>query len=190
MNNKPLFELYADATLDAVRGTYAQRGTEYADTWAVLNPLAVKAVMAKFGIPEPPIGQLKAIIAAALVDVKYQRIGGGYKEDSLIDGIAYSALLVGMMGELSRKPAAKPQSTADIFDDHNDNAKVPCHCEVCEPYRQALAAGTADKAVATPKQDANRGEPASDPGLPYFKHNAGNAVCDCDICGVYRVNNP
>src|SRR3954465_11805469 len=88
---KPLFEALADPSLDKVRATYAQRGGEYADTLGNLNTLAMQATMKVLGIPAPSKDGLLALMLAAMVDVKYTRMLGGYKEDSVIDGIAYSA---------------------------------------------------------------------------------------------------
>lgn len=91
MNNRPIFETFADTTLNRVRGTYTQRGTEYGDTWAHCQWLALKATARELGV-EIPDSKLRAIAAAVLVDVKYQRLEGGFKDDSVIDGIAYNSL--------------------------------------------------------------------------------------------------
>ena len=91
-NGKPVFETFADATLNRVRATYAQRGTEYGDTWKNSQFLMLKAVAKQLGV-EIPDTCLRAISAAVLCDVKYQRMEGGFKDDSLVDGIAYTALL-------------------------------------------------------------------------------------------------
>jgi hypothetical protein len=94
MNNghtKPTFETLADETLERVRGIYAQRGTEYADTWKNPPLLAMKATASKLGI-DIPDEFYKVLAMAALADVKYVRLMGGYKEDSVDDGIAYNAV--------------------------------------------------------------------------------------------------
>lgn len=88
---KPIFETFADATLNRVRGTYATRGTEYGDTWRNAQWLALKATRDQLGLNIPD-SALRAVAAAVLVDVKYQRLEGGFKDDSIVDGIAYSAL--------------------------------------------------------------------------------------------------
>lgn len=102
--NRPIFETFADTTLNRVRGTYAQRGTEYGDTWAHCQWLALKATARELGV-EIPDSKLRAIAAAVLVDVKYQRLEGGFKDDSVIDGIAYNSLWA---EEMQRQ--AQPQS--------------------------------------------------------------------------------
>lgn len=87
----PIFETFADATLARVRGTYATRGTEYGDTWRNAQWLALKATRDKLGLSIPD-SALRAVASAVLVDVKYQRLEGGFKDDSVVDGIAYNAL--------------------------------------------------------------------------------------------------
>lgn len=88
---KPIFETFADATLARVRGTYATRGTEYGDTWRNAQWLALKATRDELGLSIPE-SALRAVAAAVMVDVKYQRLEGGFKDDSVVDGIAYNAL--------------------------------------------------------------------------------------------------
>lgn len=88
---KPIFETYADTTLNRVRGTYATRGTEYGDTWRNAQWLALKATRDELGLSIPD-SALRAVAAAVMVDVKYQRLEGGFKDDSVVDGIAYNAL--------------------------------------------------------------------------------------------------
>jgi hypothetical protein len=89
----PLFDTNAAATLDRVKSIFTQRGTEYSDTWRTCQFLAMKAVATELGavIPEDAF---RAIACAAFCDMKYQRLSGGYKEDSVDDGIAYNAMLV------------------------------------------------------------------------------------------------
>ena len=98
---KPMFEAMADPVIDTVRTTYAQRGEEYADTWANNRWLALKSVLDRHGVALDKVSkaELDRIGAAVLVDVKYARLEGGYKEDSVIDGIAYQALWAGTMKE-------------------------------------------------------------------------------------------
>lgn len=95
--NNPLFESHANATIERVRATYSQRGGEYGDTWRNCQWLALKAAARKLGV-QIPDKFLTAIAAAVLVDVKYQRLEGGYKDDSVVDGIAYQALWAQEMG--------------------------------------------------------------------------------------------
>lgn len=111
---KPLFEERADRTLDKVRAVYAQRGGEYADTWRTCRFLAMKAVSMKLGL-EIREDYLRALATAAFVDMKYERLSGGFKDDSIIDGIAYGAFLVDEMDELfsnatPREYCNKPKS--------------------------------------------------------------------------------
>jgi hypothetical protein len=88
--SKPLFETLADATLDKVRDTYAQRGQEYSDTWASVRFVQMEATAKALGLKISQ-EQCRSLALAALVDIKYWRSLGGYKEDNTIDGIAYAA---------------------------------------------------------------------------------------------------
>jgi len=88
---KQLFASHADTTIDRVRETYAERGEQYGDTWGLAPFLALKATLRRAGIVFEE-RDLRSIAAAVLVDIKYARLIGGYKDDSIIDGIAYSAL--------------------------------------------------------------------------------------------------
>lgn len=78
------------------------RGMEYGDTWENNRWLAVIAVARQFDI-HLSISAARAIGAAAMVDVKYSRLEGGYKDDSLVDGINYAANLVGEMRSASNE---------------------------------------------------------------------------------------
>jgi hypothetical protein len=88
--SEPMFEKRANATLARVTATFGQRGTEYGDTWANCQWLAMKATAQELGITVPP-EFLRALAVAALVDLKYQRLEGGYKDDSVVDAGAYGA---------------------------------------------------------------------------------------------------
>lgn len=99
----PLFETLASSSLDLVRATYTQRGTEYADSWRTCQWITLQSVARKLGIPLSQ-EHCRAIALASLVDCKRERMAGGYKEDSLIDGIAYEAALIGEMKGLSVVP--------------------------------------------------------------------------------------
>ncbi len=103
MTPKPLFQSLASTSLDLVKATYTQRGTEYADTWRTCQWITLHSVARKLGIPLSQ-EHCRAIALASLVDCKRERMAGGYKEDSLIDGIAYEAALIGEMQGLSGAP--------------------------------------------------------------------------------------
>jgi len=92
----PLFEQRANATLNKVTATFGQRGNEYGDTWRNCQFTVMKAIVREFRL-DVPNWALRALATAAFVDMKYQRNEGGYKEDSLIDGIAYLAFLADEM---------------------------------------------------------------------------------------------
>lgn len=96
---QPLFEKRASATIKRVTNTFGQRGSEYGDTMRDCQWLCLKAVAKKLGVVIPP-EHCRALAIAAMVDIKYQRYQGGYKDDNGVDGIAYSAFLVDEMMEI------------------------------------------------------------------------------------------
>lgn len=98
----PTFTRLADVTLDRCKATYQERGQQYADTWAKPPLLALRAVLRELGYGYNE-KHLKAIVLAALVDVKYVRLMGGYKDDSIIDGINYAAVLAQEMREIEAR---------------------------------------------------------------------------------------
>jgi hypothetical protein len=96
---KPTFERTADATIDDVRTIYASRGQEYADSWADENlvttfldaTLRALYIEGLSDLRKLTVQEKRLILLACLVDVKDSRMGGGFKPDSVIDGIAYRA---------------------------------------------------------------------------------------------------
>lgn len=88
----PLFDGNASETLKEVSATFVQRGTEYGDTWRNAQWLNVKAAARLAGL-ELDTKTARLIAAASLADVKYQRMEGPYKRDTVIDRIAYDANL-------------------------------------------------------------------------------------------------
>jgi hypothetical protein len=99
MKTKPLFETNAEATLNQVAKTFAERGQQYGDGWRDNQWLAMRAAAHEMGI-HLSLNECRALAAGAMVDIKYQRLQGGYKEDSVIDGIAYSAYFAKEMQNL------------------------------------------------------------------------------------------
>ena len=112
---KPKFESNADATLDRVRATYSQRGSEYADTWGTCRFLKMKAVAKELGskIDER---HYRALATAAFCDMKDERMSGGWKDDSMVDGIAYDASLVQEMRELKQGQKHVPETDFGIIE--------------------------------------------------------------------------
>lgn len=98
---KPNFEENADVTLGKVYGIYAQRGQQYADTWGTCRFTTMKAVADELGqrIDERCF---RALASAAFVDMKQERMSGGWKEDNMIDGIAYGAYLAEEVAKVKR----------------------------------------------------------------------------------------
>ncbi len=94
------FERSADAGHEQVRAVYHQRGGEYSDTletndWHVFRSLAKR--LAGVDISKE---HARVLGLAALVDTKHERFSGGWKADSLIDGIAYELALAGELKQL------------------------------------------------------------------------------------------
>ena len=104
----PTFERTADATLGQVRAIYAQRGAEYADSWAIENLVTtyLDSTLAMMGLTNVPAEVKRLIQLACLVDVKDSRMGGPWKADSAIDGIAYRASYTTLREEYEKKNPA------------------------------------------------------------------------------------
>ena len=114
------FDRCADATLDEVKSIYMQRGGEYADSWALENqraPFTRTVLRDILGLNDVADDELRLIIMAALVDVKDSRMGGPYKRDTVVDGIAYRAMFAQLMLEWETKcnnPSTSSRSPMDV----------------------------------------------------------------------------
>lgn len=97
---KALFDEFCCRRLQKTLAVCEERGNQYGDTWRECQFLILKSVFEKiFPNIEPAISQaeMRALACAALVDIKYIRFLGGYKEDNLDDGINYMAVLAEIM---------------------------------------------------------------------------------------------
>lgn len=97
------FERSADAGHEQVRAVYHQRGGEYSDTLETNDWLAFRALAKKLLGVEVSKDQARLLSLASLVDVKYERLAGGWKDDSLTDGLAYGSALLGELKALEVK---------------------------------------------------------------------------------------
>lgn len=153
------FDAGADKTLDAVRAIYAQRGEEYGDSWRLENMTTTftEAVLRRMNVQAAPT-MLRLLQLASLVDVKESRLKNGpYKQDSVIDGIAYRALFDALW---ERPESSQPQVTKKHFHltRHGDivgenGTQAECASEWCQ--RAAASGPNAqaylnDKWVAAP----------------------------------------
>lgn len=109
LSTKPTFERNADATLEEVRSTYAERGEQYADSWHPDNMVVTftRETLARFGITLD-LEQIRLLQAAALIDIKDSRIGGGWKKDSVVDSIAYRACYTNLRDEYEQAHPPNP----------------------------------------------------------------------------------
>lgn len=130
--NKPLFEERADRTLDKVRAVYAQRGGEYADTWRTCRFLAMKATAKKLGLVIPD-EYCRALATAAFYDMKYERLSGGYKDDSVIDAIAYGSFWIDEMVDLDGVQQKKEGSPEYYIDPSKIQYRTLAEGEIIEP---------------------------------------------------------
>ena len=103
----PRFSRSADAGIDAIRETYAQRGGEYGDTMEVNEFLTLRAVAKRFLGLNISKRAARILALSGMVDIKHARMLGGYKEDNLIDGGAYNAVLLGELREFEKTEGAK-----------------------------------------------------------------------------------
>lgn len=109
---KPTFERCADATLDEVRGIYAERGAQYADTWSPENNarhFTKEAFEMLDGLHKPFDAQdARLLQLAALIDVKISRMTGGFKSDTVVDLIAYLATYKTLREEYQANETERP----------------------------------------------------------------------------------
>lgn len=105
---KPLFDTLADATLERVQQTYSYkqqegRGAQYGDTMRECEFLTVQAVAGE--LLDPTLCDEQdyrlACFLAGMVDMKLERMRGGYRDDNLVDLIAYAAALAELMKQLT-----------------------------------------------------------------------------------------
>lgn len=130
--SKPLFEERADRTLDKVRAVYAQRGGEYADTWRTCRFLAMKATAKKLGLVIHD-DFFRALATAAFYDMKYERLSGGYKDDSVIDAIAYGSFWIDEMVDLDGVQQKKEGSPEYYIDPSKIQYRTLAEGEIIEP---------------------------------------------------------
>lgn len=100
-----VFPNAADLAVGKVRSTYNQREGEYNDTWALKNRGAVfmKSVLRDcFGIVDPDPQAVRLLQCAALIDIKDSRMLGPWKEDTVIDGIAYRLVFTTLREEYDK----------------------------------------------------------------------------------------
>jgi len=121
------FDRCADATLEEVKSIYQQRGGEYADSWVLENQHApfLRMVLRETKDWAVTNRVVRLIVAAVMVDIKDSRMGGPYKRDSVVDGIAYRALFAQLMEEwqtecnnLSKSSKSPPVMEQTVSSDH------------------------------------------------------------------------
>ncbi len=102
----------ADSTIEKVRQTYTTREGEYGDSFHLDNqaPGFLRTTLARFGVTVTP-EQLRLIQLASLIDTKMQRMIGPFKEDTLVDLIAYVAVYNELRAKYERRDDA-PNPTA------------------------------------------------------------------------------
>ena len=76
-----------------------ERGSQYGDTLKDCQWLVMRSVFDLIAEEEGLLDKelARALAIAALVDIKYQRFQGGYKEDNVDDGINYLSILPEMI---------------------------------------------------------------------------------------------
>lgn len=123
-DTRPLFEQRATRTFDEATAVFKERGTQYSDTWRTCRFLTMKAIAKELGCSIDD-RFYRALATAAFVDMKHERLMGGYKEDSLTDGINYAAFLVDEMRELSEVRKQEKLVTAEEAVKYILQSKVP-----------------------------------------------------------------
>lgn len=105
----PLFEQRVTQTLKVCTDTFRSRGDQYGDTWRDCQHLALRAALFQMWGIKPTKIQCEALSSGVMVDLKYQRMQGGYDPDHPIDGINYQAYFHDAMADVY-KEASAPKS--------------------------------------------------------------------------------
>jgi hypothetical protein len=84
-----------------------ERGDDYGDTLTNCQWLAMNSIAKKLGL-DISRRDLRRLAMAALVDIKYQRFEGGYKEDHIDDGINYQACLAELENQAEDEDKEEP----------------------------------------------------------------------------------
>ena len=94
----PLFEQLVEQGHARALAVCTQRGAQYGDSWRACPWLVLRAVLRCLGYAEGlSPNQLRIIALAALCDVKYARLAGGWKADTAVDLGNYLAALEAAM---------------------------------------------------------------------------------------------
>lgn len=109
----PLFEERVMSTLARATEIFKTRGQQYGDSWRDCQFLAIKSAAKELGLNIKE-NHCRAIAAAALYDIKYQRLQGGYREDSIDDGINYGAFLAAEMRAIKESENSPAEPWKDI----------------------------------------------------------------------------
>ncbi len=104
MNN--LFEEAALPRLESAISVMKERGSQYADTLRICPFTWSINVAKELGVTLLP-EVARAIAMAAMVDLKYSRMAGGYKLDNIEDAINYAATIPHMI-ELAKEAINQP----------------------------------------------------------------------------------
>lgn len=109
----PVFEESAKRTAVKCEAIYGQRGGEYSDTWALENQQTVFVDTVLRMLNLSLSAEAKRLLKlGALIDVKDDRMLGGFKEDSLIDGVNYRLVFNDLMLQFESK--STPATTSGV----------------------------------------------------------------------------
>lgn len=114
MNKPDRFAAQAAMGLKEVSPIMQARGAEYGDPWETSQWTTLRAVSQRYGLTVSP-QMARLLAAAALVDIKHERNSGGFKEDNLVDGVAYSLNLIGEVKTMDR--VCKAMLPSELFKD-------------------------------------------------------------------------
>lgn len=136
--SKPTFESHAEATIKRATSTFGQRGEEYGDSWAKPSTKMLDAVAKRMGV-NIPLHAKRALMLAVLVDVKYNRLEGGYKDDSVLDGINYMSALAEEMRQFEEADKLRASTAEPKSSSQHSQSSAPDICPVCGKQRHSLA---------------------------------------------------
>jgi hypothetical protein len=99
---KPLFETHLEAAIARRTAIFKQRGSSYGNTWGECRFNKMRAVAKALDLDIKP-EFFRALATAAFVDMKDERLNGGWDFDHLDDGANYLDFLNEEMRQLLNK---------------------------------------------------------------------------------------
>ena len=110
-----LFVRNTKKTVKEVLAVITERAKQYGDSWSEVEYLTFKAIIKKITNNQviPSNDECRAMAAAIMCDIKYHRLKGGYKKDTIIDLISYESFLASQMETLKEEGTSNGNEKAN-----------------------------------------------------------------------------